>query len=345
MKRIIELEEKYLSSIMNGGDIQNITLCEHNERIHGEIKRLRDKGFVDIPGNIIVYTDRIKKIGIGHAWANYLSEAIREEQKKANIKEILDNVKYGTSGEIISTLREELDLLAAEQGKNEILSADKLRDTNFKNTEFIIDGIIPIGLTLLIGPPKMGKTWLTLLMAECITGRFPLFGHPIQQTIVLYYTLEDSVKRCKYRLNKIGTGWSRNLHFCEEAHTTVDIMNGIRSTKARIVFIDTFMAFSDLEDNNSYSETTRKVRELKKIADTMEVAIVLVHHAKKESKNGSDWTEEAIGSQGLTGAADCLISLKRKRGDNDAFLLITGRDISDKRIPLRWNDGTWEKKQ
>jgi RecA-family ATPase len=122
-------------------------------------------------------------------------------------------------------------------------------------------------------------------------------------------------------------------------------MNGIRAVKAKVVFVDTFMAFSDIEDNNSYSETTRKVRELKRIADTMEVAIILVHHAKKESKSGGDWTEEAIGSQGLTGAADCLISLKRKRGENSATLLITGRDISDKRIPLLWNDGVWQKKQ
>jgi RecA-family ATPase len=122
-------------------------------------------------------------------------------------------------------------------------------------------------------------------------------------------------------------------------------MNGIRATGARMVFIDTFMAFSDIRDNNSYSETTEKVRELKRIADTMEVAVILVHHKKKDSKNSGDWTEEAIGSQGLTGAADCLISLQRKRGDDNAVLLVTGRDISDKRIPLIWNDGVWQKRQ
>jgi RecA-family ATPase len=254
-------------------------------------------------------------------------------------------VKYGSSGEIISTIREELDRISEERGKNEIISAEKLRDADFKNTEFIIDGIIPVGLTLLVGSPKMGKTWLTLLMAECVTGKFPVFGHSVHQTPVLYYTLEDSVKRCKFRLYKIGTGWNRNLFFCEAARTSFDIMNGIRATGARMVFIDTFMAFSDMKDNNSYSETTGKVRELKRIADTMEVALILVHHKKKDSKNSGDWTEEAIGSQGLTGAADCLISLQRKRGDDNAVLLVTGRDISDKRIPLRWNDGVWQKRQ
>jgi hypothetical protein len=342
MLRIIELEERYLSSILNGGEIQDITLSEHNEQIHREAKRLRDMGFVQIPDGIIANTGRLKNLNTGHEWAEYTAGQIREEQKKGNIKKLLETVRYGSSGQIIDTLREELDLIAEEKGRNERISAAELRDKDFKNTRFIIDDIIPVGLTLLIGAPKMGKTWLTLLMAELMSAGLPLFGHLVRQSTVLYYTLEDSVKRCKYRLNKIGTAWSRNLYFCEAARTAIDIINGIKATGAQVVFVDTFMAFSDIKDNNSYTETTEKVRELKRIADTMEVAMILVHHARKDS-GGGDWTESAIGSQGITGAADCLISLRRKRGDDNATLLITGRDISDKRINLWWNDGIWEK--
>jgi RecA-family ATPase len=121
-------------------------------------------------------------------------------------------------------------------------------------------------------------------------------------------------------------------------------MNGIRSTKARVVFIDTFAAFSDIEDNNSYSETTGKVRELKRVADTMDVAVVIVHHKKKANRNGGDWLEESIGSQGLTGASDCVINLMRTRGEDNAQLLITGRDVPDKHINIRWEDGVWVKR-
>jgi hypothetical protein len=344
MLRILELEEQYLCSIMAGGDIQDITLSERNERIHLEIRRLRDLGHVQIPVNIMPGMKRINELGVDYTWSRYCAELIREEQKKANIKELLANVKYGSSGEIISTLREELDRIAEEKGKGAIISAAKLKDTEYKNTEFIIDGLLPVGLTLLMGSPKMGKSWLTLLMSECITSGFPLFGYSVRKSIVLYYTLEDSIKRCKYRLTKIGSVWSPYLNFSEEARSTIDIMNGIRATGARVVFIDTFMAFSDIEDNNSYSETTRKVRELKRIADTFEVAVVIVHHTKKNSYKTDDWTEEAIGSQGLVGAADCIISLKRKkRGDDNAMLLITGRDIGDKHIDIRWDNCVWIK--
>jgi archaellum biogenesis ATPase FlaH len=343
MIRILELEKQYLCAVMNGGDIQDITLSEHNERIHAGLKRLRDLGHIKIPAHIIPGTDRIKALDVDYAWTGLHAELIREEQKKSDIKELLASVKYGSSGEIISTLRAELDQLAEEKGRTSITSAEQLKNTEYKNTEFIIDGMIPVGLTLLMGSPKMGKSWLTLLMAECITFGVSLFGYAVKRSSVLYYTLEDSVKRCKFRLNKIHSAWKPDLYFCEDARSTLDIMNGIRSTRAKVVFIDTFMAFSDLEDNNSYSETTRKIRELKRIADTMDVAIVIVHHKKKDSSNSRDWTEEAIGSQGLVGAADCVISLKRKRGDDNAVLLITGRDVSDKHIDIRWDDCVWVK--
>jgi hypothetical protein len=345
MLRILELEEQYLSGIMNGGDIQDVVLSERNERIHREIKRMRDLGHSQIPADIIPATKRIKDLNIDYTWPHFCAEMIREEQKKANIKELLANVKYGSSGEIINTLREELDRIAEEKGKAEIISAAQLKDAEYKNTEFIIRDILPVGLTLLIGSPKMGKSWLTLLMAECITSGFNLFGYQVHKNAVLYYTLEDSVRRCKFRLNKIGSAWSPFFYFSEEARSTIDIMNGIRSTKARVIFIDTFMAFSDIEDNNSYSETTRKVRELKRIADTLGVAIVIIHHKKKDSKGGKDWMEEGIGSQGLVGAADCVISLQRERGKAEAVLLISGRDIQDKHIDIRWDDCVWVKRQ
>jgi hypothetical protein len=344
MLRILELEGQYLCALMDGGDIQNIVLSEHNEKIHREIKRLRDLGHLKIPSGVIPGTKYIKDLDIDYSWASIHAEMIQEEQKKANIKELIANTKYGTSGEIISTLRDELDRIAEEKGRNNIVNAAKLKDADYKNTEFIIDGIIPIGLTLLMGSPKSGKSWLTLLMAECITFGFNLFGYFVKKSPVLYYTLEDSIKRCKFRLDKIKSVWSPNLYFCEEAHSTIDIVNGIRSTKARVVFIDTFMAFSNIEDNNSYSETTRKVRELKRIADTMDVAVIIVHHKKKEAHNSADWTEEAIGSQGLVGAADCIINLRRKRGDDNAQLLMTGRDVVDMHINIRWDDGVWVKR-
>jgi RecA-family ATPase len=111
-----------------------------------------------------------------------------------------------------------------------------------------------------------------------------------------------------------------------------------------VVIIDTFGAFATVQDGNDYYETTRIIREVKEIADTLKIAIVLVHHTRKNIDSGGDWTSEVMGSQGLVGAADCIISLKRKRDSSDGQLLITGRDISDSHIDISFDNGLWTRR-
>jgi hypothetical protein len=155
------------------------------------------------------------------------------------------------------------------------------------------------------------------------------------------------VKRCKYRLTKLippGKQWSDIWYFTEKANGALGVINGIKAVRARVVIIDTFASFTTIQDGNNYYETTRVIRELKEIADTLQVAVVLVHHTRKTGNDYSDgdWMENIMGSQGLVGAADAIISLRRKRGSADAKLNITGRDITDYTIPIVWNDGLWE---
>jgi RecA-family ATPase len=200
---------------------------------------------------------------------------------------------------IIGSLREELDRLAEQGERSKIIPADELRNASYENTEFIIDKMLPVGMTLLIGAPKTGKSWLLLLLADAITIMFPVFGHKIYDRFsVLYYTLEDSVRRCKYRLNKIGSAWSSQLYFSETAKGTIGLVNDIKALGARVVIIDTFGAFATVRDGNDYYETTRVIREVKEIADALKVAIILVHHTRKNAGLGGDWTSEVTGWQG-----------------------------------------------
>jgi hypothetical protein len=339
------LEKCYLSCLFNGADPQNITLSGAKEEVHWEVKRLKEKGLVRIPRALIPGTESISDLDVEYTQVTAFTSEIREAQRKIGIKKAVDGINPRVPSEvIIGSLREELDKLSEQGGRNKIISADVLRYAQYENTEFIIEKMLPVGMTLFIGPPKAGKSWLLLLLADAITTAFPVFGNKIHDRYqVLYYTLEDSVKRCKYRLNKIGSAWSNRLCFSETAKGTMGLINDIKLLRARVVIIDTFGAFATVQDGNDYYETTRIIREIKEIADTMKVAIILVHHTRKNNGSDGDWTSEVMGSQGLVGAADCIIALKRKRDSNDGHLLITGRDISDSRINICFNDGIWVK--
>ena len=121
-----------------------------------------------------------------------------------------------------------------------------------------------------------------------------------------------------------------------------------------LVIIDTLARFANIEDFNDYSLTTAPMARIKKIADDLDIAIVLIHHTKKGSADG-DWTEAALGSQGLTGTTDSTILLDRPRskkakaseekdkGKNTATLYATGRDTADVIYNLKYDldIGSW----
>jgi hypothetical protein len=342
MINLSSLEKCYLSCLFNGADPQEIELTGNNEQVHVEVKRLKNKGFVQIPRGLIPGTEYISDLNQEYMLVHNFVSEIQEAQRKTEIKKAINGISpHVPSDVIIGSLREELDRLAEQGGRTKVISAGELRDMRFENTEFIIDKILPVGMTLLVGPPKIGKSWLLLLLADCISMAFPVFGHTVFTRFpILYYTLEDSVRRCKYRLNKMNSGWSKNLYFSETAKGTGGLIQDIKALKVKVVIIDTFGAFSTVQDGNDYYETTRIIREIKEIADTLKIAVILVHHTKKEA-SGKDWLNSVLGSQGLVGAADCIISLTRNRDSLNGQLLVTGRDISDSRVNIYFDNGVW----
>ncbi|GHU43845.1 hypothetical protein FACS1894190_14720 [Spirochaetia bacterium] len=343
--RLLDIEERYLCSVMNGGDIQDIVLTSSNEGKHDVLKRERiDRGAFYIHAGVIQGGERIKTLGDEAPAAADLANEIRDLQKKEAIREAVKTVGGNLPSEImLDRLREELDKISATTGRCKIISGRELQQAPYENTEFIVDKLLPVGLTVLSGAPKSGKSWLLLLLADIITGKLPMFlGFAVQKVPCLYYTLEDSANRCKYRLKKIGSYWSDKMYFLEKSRGAYQLLHDIKTTQARLVIIDTLVAYATIKDSNSYTETTARIRELKEIADSMKVAIVAVHHSRKNTGDG-DWTNDIIGSQGIVGAADCIISLQRKRGDSAGKLVITGRDISDSYINIVFDDGVWRR--
>jgi hypothetical protein len=71
------------------------------------------------------------------------------------------------------------------------------------------------------------------------------------------------------------------------------------------------------------------------------VAIVLLYHTRKAE--ASDFVETIQGTLGTAAAADTLMVARRGRGKADATLSITGRDVNEQNLALRFDSevGTW----
>ncbi|MBR1614076.1 MAG: AAA family ATPase, partial [Treponema sp.] len=110
---------------------------------------------------------------------------------------------------------------------------------------------------------------------------------------------------------------------------------------ARLVIIDTLQMFRKLltGKGSMYSEDYEAISSIKKIADTYGVAILVIHHLKKGMEG--DWLSEISGSQGISGAADTIFSLKRERNSTLATLHRTGRDVEEKDFIMKLDGFGW----
>ncbi len=78
---------------------------------------------------------------------------------------------------------------------------------------------------------------------------------------------------------------------------------------------------------SAYDADYAAVGRAKRISDNYAVAIVLVHHVRKAGSE--DFLQEVSGTNGIAGAADATLVLKRPRGTADGVLHVTGRDVEE----------------
>lgn len=235
----------------------------------------------------------------------------------------------------------------------ETYTAKKLETEHISPPLMVVQDLLPVGLTVLAGSPKLGKSWLSLLLCCCVAEQRPFLGHETYQGEVLYLDLEGSPYRLQERLSKIGMGFPEYL---QVSHTSPRIGQGFMEaledwwSKAnafpRLVVIDTLARIKGAgkRNLNAYEADSQEFAPLQKFALEKQIAIVAVTHLKKQSNFSgadSDWLERISGSMGLSGVSDNIWGLFRKRGSDTAFLRTSARDVDPGDMVIQFSDGLW----
>jgi hypothetical protein len=215
---------------------------------------------------------------------------------------------------------------------------------------WVVEGLIPTGLTILAGKPKVGKSWLTLDLSIAVaTGTRALGAYAVpKRGGVIHLALEDTRRRFQDRIKRVlgGASAPATAHFYNdwprvEVHGLTALRRWLDTHRdTLLVIIDTFakMRASPSRDDTLYLADYAAVEQLKAIADDYAVAVVVVHHERKAA--ASDHLDRVSGSTGLTGAADTILTLGRERVAVDAILAITGRDVDEDEIALALDKAT-----
>lgn len=250
-------------------------------------------------------------------------------------------------------LRDETFKGIVETPKLNTLNAAELFQMDIEPVEFIIEGLVPVGLVILASPPKYGKSWFCLDMGLSVAMGCDFLGFKTHKSKVLYLALEDRNDRLKQRISQIlGTepfpAWL-NLGI-DSATLDKGFLESVteflkEQPETKLIIIDTFIKIRGEARRNesAYAIDSREAGEIKKFADQHKIAVVLVTHTRK-GIDPDDPFVNITGTYGVAGAADDMIVLtKQKRGDDVTKMSVTGRDVSYEEFPLIFNKerGKW----
>ena len=215
-------------------------------------------------------------------------------------------------------------------------TARQLSEMTLQPTRYIVEGVLPMGMGLLVAKPKIGKSWMVLDLCLSVAAGAPFLGFQTNQHGTLYLALEDGPSRMQGRILKVWMGSQcQTLHaFCSglRAWTRAYWMHSVAllddNPDIHLVCIDTLSKIRPKVKSyeNAYDADYEFVGRLKDFADDRGICVLLVHHTSKRKTDDS--FENINGSTGILGASDFTIVLdKKNRMDDEASFILTGRDI------------------
>ncbi|HVB24498.1 MAG TPA: AAA family ATPase [Ktedonobacteraceae bacterium] len=226
----------------------------------------------------------------------------------------------------------------------EITALDALLSMQVPDPQWIIPGLLPVGITLLTGKQWVGKSWLAL----ALTCNVPVLGHmPASQGCVLYLGLEETRYHALDRAAKLlqGQPAPNTLKMADSWHPLAagglaDIEDWLEQHEtARLVVIDSLI--SVYAKPRSHRSSGSKAREntimipLKVIADMHQIAILVIQHLEQAHTSNfahdAGFVSKAVDYMDIV---DCTLLLKQERDTPETTLHITGQHIAEKVVTV-----------
>lgn len=236
-----------------------------------------------------------------------------------------------------------------QNGKFDVFSAKTLSEMSLPPIQYIVPGLIPTGLGLLVADPKTGKSWMALDLVLSVASGRSFLGYSVNQSGTLYLALEDSKTRIKSRQKMVLNGdlVPENAFFSIHAprldEGLCDWLESFLSENegVRLIVIDTLAIVKPQAKTaaNVYDAEYRLLNELKAFADSHSVCVLLVHHTNKGFRN--DKFGRISGSNAIMGSSDFAIVLTKDNGNGEQVTFsLTGRDVEAQELMLAFDTAT-----
>ena len=241
-----------------------------------------------------------------------------------------------------------------EETTVKVWSFSELESAKLEKPDWIVEGLLPEGLSMLVSAPKAGKSNLIrrLILESSVglpfLGMYPTFGHG-----AIHCDLEDAPYSSRSALQKINLGRELPSN-CYTAYTWPRLDAGCLDHMARfiddkpeirLVIFDVLAMIRGSGENESggvYVQEYRVMGELSRFASDNGICVLIAHH---DSKNKArDIIGRAGGTRAMSGSVQTMLVLERNEDSTDGELYAVGKHIRRAHVPLRFDDSTlrWE---
>lgn len=230
-----------------------------------------------------------------------------------------------------------------------LVSLDVVNQQEFPDDDWLVDGLIPNGVSILVGDPKMGKSFLAQQLAIAIaTDDLFLGSRKSKSGKVIYLAWEDNARRIQKRTRVSGKPASPGVIYSFKPNINGKDLSWMESCvekypDTRLLVIDTitYLRGGDSSNTDSYTKDVRFMAPITAMAEKLGFSVIAVTHMNQLTKV-SDAYHKIQGSTGQPGSADNIIFLTRNsRSSENAKLIISGREIDEFEVKLRFNKKTW----
>lgn len=193
-----------------------------------------------------------------------------------------------------------------------------LMGREFPEAEWVVQGLIPEGITILSAPPASYKTWLLLdIVASVATGK-PLFDEfATEQTGILVVDEENNERLLQQRLKLLGSEKDLPVYFSIEQGFKLDDEHVTKTIEfceyhdIGLVTFDSLVRIHGGEENSAtaMAEVFHAIRRFTKVG----INVLITHHNRKEKEGAESSAQSMRGSSDILAAIDCHLALKRDK--------------------------------
>jgi len=236
------------------------------------------------------------------------------------------------------------------------------KDREVEKPEWIVEGLIPIGVGIIGAKAKSYKSFLMSQLCASVSEGMDFLGFPTKKGTCIYFDLEQDSEGTAERLEmQYGKAFRKfdNFVMYNQEDNIKRLGQGfeeqfeaiIKKDKGvKLAVIDVYQCIRPIRPRGvGYQEDYTDLSTLNKLAIQHKMAIIVVHHFRKQTDT-ENLFDNFNGSEGLNGATAFMMAISKADFDNSAIIGIKGRRVPEQKFVahfdteiMRWvNEGTEE---